>query len=63
MQLETERGIPRNPFINAGTIAVADRLLSQGDAWVDLLALCLPCKSGVGGGIMAVVPDGLSLCV
>ena len=23
----------------------------------------LPCKSGVGGGIMAVVPDTLSLCV
>lgn len=30
VQLETERGIPRNPFINAGAIAVADRLLSQG---------------------------------
>jgi glutaminase len=28
VQLETERGIPRNPFINAGAIAVADRLLS-----------------------------------
>jgi len=23
----------------------------------------LPCKSGVGGGIVAVVPDQLSLCV
>ena len=23
----------------------------------------LPCKSGVGGGIVAVVPDRLSLCV
>ncbi len=23
----------------------------------------LPCKSGVGGGIMAIVPDELSLCV
>lgn len=23
----------------------------------------LPCKSGVGGGIMAIVPDRLSLCV
>ncbi|MBL8344227.1 MAG: glutaminase [Rubrivivax sp.] len=30
VQLETERGIPRNPFINAGAIAVADRLLSLG---------------------------------
>lgn len=39
VQLETERGIPRNPFINAGAIAVADRLLSQGDAKANLLAL------------------------
>jgi glutaminase len=23
----------------------------------------LPCKSGVGGGILAVVPDRLTLCV
>ena len=31
--LETERGIPRNPFINAGAICVADVLLSAlGDA-------------------------------
>ena len=28
LQLESEQGIPRNPFINAGAIAVADRLLS-----------------------------------
>ena len=27
LQLETEHGVPRNPFINAGAIAVADRLL------------------------------------
>ena len=39
VQLETERGIPRNPFINAGAIAVADRLLSQGDAKADILGL------------------------
>lgn len=39
VQLETERGIPRNPFINAGAIAVADRLLSKGDAKADILAL------------------------
>jgi glutaminase len=38
VQLETERGIPRNPFINAGAIAVADRLLSHGDAKIKLLA-------------------------
>lgn len=29
VQLETEQGVPRNPFINAGAIAVADRLLSH----------------------------------
>ena len=28
VQLERERGIPRNPFINAGAIAVADLILS-----------------------------------
>jgi glutaminase len=39
VQLETERGIPRNPFINAGAIAVADRLVSLGDAKAELLAL------------------------
>ena len=30
VQLENEHGKPRNPFINAGAIAVADRLLSHG---------------------------------
>ncbi|WP_234414003.1 glutaminase [Ideonella sp. A 288] len=39
VQLETERGIPRNPFINAGAIAVADRLLTQGDAKAEILGL------------------------
>lgn len=39
VQLETERGIPRNPFINAGAIAVADRLVSHGNAIADILAL------------------------
>ena len=39
VQLESERGIPRNPFINAGAIAVADRLVSLGEANVELLAL------------------------
>ncbi len=39
VQLETERGMPRNPFINAGAIAVADRLLSHGDAKADILAM------------------------
>jgi glutaminase len=33
IQLEYEKGIPRNPFINAGAIVVTDRLLSlTGDA-------------------------------
>jgi glutaminase len=33
VQLETEHGIPRNPFINAGALVVTDRLLSlTGDA-------------------------------
>ena len=32
IQLETEQGIPRNPFINAGAIVTADAVLGQGDA-------------------------------
>ena len=28
LQLESEQGVPRNPFINAGAIAVSDRLVS-----------------------------------
>ena len=39
VQLETERGIPRNPFINAGAIAIADRLVTLGDAKTALLSL------------------------
>jgi len=32
VQLEFEHGVPRNPFINAGAIALADRLVSRFDA-------------------------------
>lgn len=39
VQLEHEQGQPRNPFINAGAIAVADRLLSHGQRKAELLAL------------------------
>ena len=39
VQLEHEQGIPRNPFINAGAIAVADRLLSHGLGKTELRAL------------------------
>ncbi|MEM1076520.1 MAG: glutaminase [Pseudomonadota bacterium] len=43
VQLECEKGIPRNPFINAGAIVVADVLLGDGnqaDALDRLLTLC-----------------------
>jgi len=39
VQLENEHGKPRNPFINAGAIAVADRLVSEGYGNADLLKL------------------------
>jgi glutaminase len=39
VQLENERGKPRNPFINAGAIAVADRLVTHGQAIDGLLSL------------------------
>ncbi len=41
VQLEFEQGTPRNPFINAGAIAVTDRLLNSCDpkaAMLDLLS-------------------------
>ncbi|MES2785983.1 MAG: glutaminase [Pseudomonadota bacterium] len=39
VQLESEQGIPRNPFINAGALAVTDRLVSRIDAKAQMLAL------------------------
>ncbi|MGV3571914.1 MAG: glutaminase [Ramlibacter sp.] len=39
VQLESEHGVPRNPFINAGAIAVADRLVSRFDAKAATLEL------------------------
>ena len=39
VQLEAEQGTPRNPFINAGAIAVIDRLVGHGDAKADMLGL------------------------
>ncbi|MFC5497344.1 glutaminase [Caenimonas terrae] len=38
VQLEAEMGKPRNPFINAGALAVADRLVSRFDAKAQILA-------------------------
>jgi len=45
VQLEHEHGKPRNPFINAGAIAVADRLVSAGRSEADLVAML----SGLAG--------------
>lgn len=39
VQLESEHGLPRNPFINAGAIAVTDRLVSVGCAKAEMLDL------------------------
>ncbi|MEO1491731.1 MAG: glutaminase [Pseudomonadota bacterium] len=38
IQLETERGIPRNPFINAGAIAVTDAMMQPCPSWPEDLA-------------------------
>ncbi|MDB5914760.1 MAG: glutaminase [Ramlibacter sp.] len=49
VQLESEHGIPRNPFINAGAIAVTDRLVSRMDAKARMLELLTSlCLEGVG---------------
>lgn len=50
VQLEREEGVPRNPFINAGAIAVADRLVSFGDGLDDILAFL----SSLSGGPVEV---------
>ncbi len=39
VQLESEQGVPRNPFLNAGAIGVADRLCSVGRAKERLLEM------------------------
>jgi glutaminase len=39
VQLESEQGVPRNPFINAGAIAVSDALCSAGRARERLLEM------------------------
>ncbi len=39
VQLESEHGTPRNPFINAGAIAVTDRLVSRCDPKAEMLEL------------------------
>ena len=49
VQLESEQGVPRNPFINAGAIAVADRLLAAG-AGKDRLLSMLTGLAGEGIG-------------
>ena len=46
IQLETEHGIPRNPFINAGAIATTDALLSGRPGWPEDLATQMRLMSG-----------------
>lgn len=46
VQLEVEHGVPRNPFINAGALVVADVVLgSRADARADLLATVRGCAA------------------
>jgi len=39
VQLESEQGKPRNPFINAGAIVMADRLMGLGGRGADMAAM------------------------
>ena len=55
VQLEYERGLPRNPFINAGALVVTDALLSlTGDACGTVLAFL---QAQAGPGQVAVDED------
>ena len=49
VQLEYEKGIPRNPFINAGALILIDRLLSQTGDSLDTLRTFLREESGNPG--------------
>ncbi|MEQ1510511.1 MAG: glutaminase [Sphingopyxis sp.] len=61
VQLESEQGIPRNPFINAGAIAVADVILANNDpreAIGDMLRFVrFLCGDGEPSGDEAVIID------
>ncbi|MCB1033185.1 MAG: glutaminase [Acidobacteria bacterium] len=49
VQLESESGVPRNPFINAGALVVTDVLLSRcGDALGEVLALARDLSGNAG---------------
>ena len=52
LQLENEQGVPRNPFINAGAIAVADRLL--GKLGANAKPALLDMLSGLAGEAISV---------
>ncbi|MBI3132478.1 MAG: glutaminase [Acidobacteria bacterium] len=48
VQLEYEKGLPRNPFINAGALVVTDRLISlRGNASTELVSF-LNAEAGAG---------------
>jgi glutaminase len=58
VQLEHERGVPRNPFLNAGALVVIDRLLSvTGDAVGAVLALLRGEVGDDGLGVDALVAE------
>jgi glutaminase len=48
VQLEVERGIPRNPFLNAGALVVADVLLGAREAAFDELLAFIRERAGHG---------------
>lgn len=57
IQLEYERGIPRNPFMNAGALVVADVILSNYERPEQTLLEFIRTRSGsedVGGDVMVV---------
>ena len=57
VQLERERGVPRNPLINAGALVVADALLDRGDPEATIEAITAFVRRAAGDLGVGIDPE------
>jgi glutaminase len=57
VQLERERGVPRNPLINAGALVVADALLDGGDPAATIAAITAFVRSAADDPSIGIDPE------